>query len=151
MLGPILHANQPGLMVWYLFRMCHLRPGTDQLNAARGQAHSPNTLKVCRQWCRPYQSGEVIVQNYNSLLTLAHLAEVSDGIMLVENSALHSTCQRLLNIPRPSFTVRPGMACKLTCQVACTEVCGDGISACCLSCRLWHLSLHCACFNVNLA
>ncbi|KAL3133475.1 hypothetical protein ABBQ38_007338 [Trebouxia sp. C0009 RCD-2024] len=52
----------------------------------------------------PYQSGEVIVQNYNSLLTLAHLAEVSDGIMLVENSALHSTCQRLLNIERPSFT-----------------------------------------------
>ncbi|KAL3148897.1 hypothetical protein ABBQ32_001767 [Trebouxia sp. C0010 RCD-2024] len=51
----------------------------------------------------PYQSGEVIVQNYNSLLTLAHLAEVSDGIMLVENSALHSTCQRLLNIERPSF------------------------------------------------
>ena len=45
------------------------------------------------------------MQNYNSLLTLAHLAEVSDGIMLVENSALHTTCQRLLNIQRPSFTV----------------------------------------------
>ena len=56
--------------------------------------------------CRPYQSGEVIVQNYNSLLTLAHLAEISDGIILMENSALHTACQRLLNIQRPSFNVR---------------------------------------------
>ena len=83
-----------------------------QLTAsAQAYAHIP--LVIVRQWCRPYQSGEVIVQNYNSLLTLAHLAEVSDGIMLVENNALHSTCQRLLNIQRPSFTVR-SIPCKLT-------------------------------------
>lgn len=86
------------------------------------------------QWCRPYQSGEVIVQNYNSLLTLAHLAEVSDGIMLVENSALHSTCQRLLNIERPSFTVSPDMTCKLT--QPHTAVCRKGISACHAACGI---------------
>ena len=27
----------------------------------------------------PYKNGEVIVQNYNALLTLAHLNEVSEG------------------------------------------------------------------------
>ncbi|KAK9820111.1 hypothetical protein WJX72_006233 [[Myrmecia] bisecta] len=52
----------------------------------------------------PYESGEVIVQSYNTLLTLSHLTEVSDGVMLVENGALNLACQRLLNIQRPSFT-----------------------------------------------
>ncbi|DBB09490.1 hypothetical protein WJX82_001857 [Trebouxia sp. C0006] len=60
----------------------------------------------------PYQSGEVIVQNYNSLLTLAHLAEISDGIILMENSALHTACQRLLNIQRPSFNDLNGVAAR---------------------------------------
>ncbi len=63
----------------------------------------------CLLHYRPYQSGEVIVQNYNSLLTLAHLAEISDGIILMENSALHTACQRLLNIQRPSFNVRTSL------------------------------------------
>ena len=74
--------------------------------------------------CRPYQSGEVIVQNYNSLLTVAHLAEVSDGIVLVENNALHTACQRLLNIQRPHFTVRthPGSTCTVFCHHFCPKL-----------------------------
>jgi hypothetical protein len=32
---------------------------------------------------RPYDSGEVIVQNYNTLLTLSHLLDSTDGIVLV--------------------------------------------------------------------
>ncbi len=63
----------------------------------------------CLLHYRPYQSGEVIVQNYNSLLTLAHLAEISDSIILMENSALHTACQRLLNIQWPSFNVRTSL------------------------------------------
>jgi tubulin delta len=56
---------------------------------------------------RPYESGEVIVQPYNTLLTLSHLADLSDGILLLENEALHRTAQRLYGIARPSFQVRP--------------------------------------------
>ncbi len=45
------------------------------------------------------------VQSYNTLLTLSHLAQVSDGIVLLENEALHRTAHRLYNLPRPSFQV----------------------------------------------
>lgn len=55
---------------------------------------------------RPYESGEVIVQPYNTLLTLSHLADVSDGLVLLENEALHRTAAKLYGIARPSFGVR---------------------------------------------
>ncbi|KAK9816057.1 hypothetical protein WJX74_007509 [Apatococcus lobatus] len=51
----------------------------------------------------PFDSGEVIVQSYNTLLTLQHLTASCDAIILAENSALHRTCQRMLNIARPSL------------------------------------------------
>eukprot|EP00891_Asterochloris_glomerata_P001041 jgi/Astpho2/1041/Aster-00860 len=51
----------------------------------------------------PYESGEVVVQSYNTMLTLSHLSSVSDGIVLVENSTLNSTCQKVLKIARPSI------------------------------------------------
>ena len=51
----------------------------------------------------PYESGEVIVQNYNTLLTLSHLHDCSDGIIVTENQSLLQTCQRRLDIPRPTF------------------------------------------------
>ena len=45
------------------------------------------------------------MQSYNTLLTLSHLANLSDGIILMENEALHRSCCRLYNIQRPSFNV----------------------------------------------
>jgi tubulin delta len=51
----------------------------------------------------PYESGEVIVQNYNVLLSLSHLQDFADGIILVQNEQLSSMCRVLLGIPRPSF------------------------------------------------
>mmetsp|Transcript_18963 Transcript_18963/g.52904 ORF Transcript_18963/g.52904 Transcript_18963/m.52904 type:complete len:371 (-) Transcript_18963:761-1873(-) len=51
----------------------------------------------------PYASGEVIVQSYNTILSLSHATEHSDGLILVENEALHRTCQSLLSIRSPSF------------------------------------------------
>ena len=44
-------------------------------------------------------------QSYNTLLTLSHLADLSDGIILTSNEALHRLCNKLYNIPRPSFNV----------------------------------------------
>ncbi|EFJ14935.1 hypothetical protein SELMODRAFT_119333 [Selaginella moellendorffii] len=51
----------------------------------------------------PFQSGEVVVQNYNVLLTLAKLHEVVDGIITVENDSLVAACKKTLGIPSPSF------------------------------------------------
>ncbi len=46
-----------------------------------------------------------MVQSYNALLTMAHLLDVSDGIMLVQNDDLAATCRKAYNLPRPSFQV----------------------------------------------
>eukprot|EP00644_Phytophthora_capsici_P014663 jgi/Phyca11/555758/estExt2_Genewise1Plus.C_PHYCAscaffold_780008 len=51
----------------------------------------------------PYQSGEVIVQNYNAMLTMASLSDVAQGIFMLQNDAASLICQKLLRIPHPSF------------------------------------------------
>ncbi|XP_041658253.1 tubulin delta chain isoform X5 [Cheilinus undulatus] len=52
----------------------------------------------------PYGTGEVIVQNYNSVLTLAHLYQLSDAILVHENDTVHRICSQLLNIRHISFS-----------------------------------------------
>uniref|UniRef100_A0A3P8TUG1 Tubulin delta chain n=1 Tax=Amphiprion percula TaxID=161767 RepID=A0A3P8TUG1_AMPPE len=52
----------------------------------------------------PYRTGEVIVQNYNSVLTLAHLYQLSDAILVHENDTAHRICSQLLNIKHISFS-----------------------------------------------
>ncbi|EEY69499.1 tubulin/FtsZ family [Phytophthora infestans T30-4] len=51
----------------------------------------------------PYQSGEVIVQNYNAMLTMASLADVAHGIFMLQNDTANLICQKLLRIPNPSL------------------------------------------------
>uniref|UniRef100_A0A0K8RF30 Tubulin delta chain n=1 Tax=Ixodes ricinus TaxID=34613 RepID=A0A0K8RF30_IXORI len=51
----------------------------------------------------PYGTGEVIVQNYNSILTLSHLYRSSDALLVHENDAVHKICAKLLNIKQISF------------------------------------------------
>jgi tubulin delta len=43
----------------------------------------------------PFSTGEVILQNYNLLLTLNKLFDHSDACIVVENDALHQICKRL--------------------------------------------------------
>lgn len=47
---------------------------------------------------------QVIVQNYNSVLTLAHLYRLSDAILVHENDTVHRICSQLLNIKNISFS-----------------------------------------------
>ena len=47
----------------------------------------------------------LLPQSYNTLLTLSHLTDLSDGIVLMSNEALHRLANKLYNIPRPSFAV----------------------------------------------
>lgn len=46
----------------------------------------------------PYASGEVIVQDYNTLLTTSHLQRASDALLLLQNDQLHSVCAKLLRL-----------------------------------------------------
>ncbi|XP_056139052.1 tubulin delta chain [Lampris incognitus] len=52
----------------------------------------------------PYGTGEVIVQNYNCVLTLSHLYQLSDVILVHENDVVHRICSQLLNIKHTSFS-----------------------------------------------
>ena len=51
----------------------------------------------------PYTTGEVIVQNYNAVLTLSHLYSASDGIVFMENEKMQKICSQLLRIKNISF------------------------------------------------
>lgn len=51
----------------------------------------------------PYASGEVIVQDYNTLLTLSHIYDTSDGVLAVQNDHLQQICSRLLKLKNVSF------------------------------------------------
>ncbi|RVE64574.1 hypothetical protein OJAV_G00127120 [Oryzias javanicus] len=52
----------------------------------------------------PFGTGEVILQNYNSVLTLAHLYQLSDAIIVHENDTVQRICSQLLNIKPIAFT-----------------------------------------------
>ena len=51
----------------------------------------------------PYSTGEVILQNYNVLLTLASSLEYASGILPLYNDDVLSTCRHLLKQNRPSY------------------------------------------------
>ena len=50
----------------------------------------------------PYSTGEVIVQNYNAALTLSHLYQTSDAVLMVHNDTLQQICTKLMDIKKVS-------------------------------------------------
>lgn len=58
---------------------------------------------ILNQVVWPYNTGEVIVQNYNAVLTLSHLHDTADALVVMENDSLHKICAQLLNIKNISF------------------------------------------------
>lgn len=80
---------------------CGLRllPTTQQHRSSRSVADQSKPL------CRPFESGEVTVQPYNTLLSMSSLVELSSGILLLQNEVLAATCSRLLGIKHPTFKV----------------------------------------------
>ncbi|KAM4796741.1 tubulin delta chain [Rhinophrynus dorsalis] len=62
----------------------------------------PDSL-LLNQLIWPYGTGEVIVQNYNSILTLSHLYQSSDALLVHENDIIHKVCSQLMNIKQISF------------------------------------------------
>ncbi|NP_001002093.1 tubulin delta chain [Danio rerio] len=59
---------------------------------------------ILNQVTWPYGAGEVIVQNYNSVLTLSHLYQLSDAILVHENDTVHKICSQLMNIKHISIS-----------------------------------------------
>ena len=51
----------------------------------------------------PYSQGEVILQNYNILLTLASSLESASAILPIYNDEVLATCRDLLKQRRPSY------------------------------------------------
>ena len=51
----------------------------------------------------PYDSGEVCVQHYNSVLTLSHVTKVSDAVLIMENEVATQACRKMLHLSSPSY------------------------------------------------
>lgn len=45
-----------------------------------------------------------MVQNYNCVLTLAHLQPLADALLVHQNDSLHRTCAQLLRLSHISFS-----------------------------------------------
>ena len=88
----------------------------------------PHTF-LMNQLVWPHSSGEVILQNYNTILSLAHLYQCSDAILLVQNDHVRTMCSRITNHPDVSLqsmnqiiahhmasALQPSMDCQSQCQ-----------------------------------
>ena len=49
----------------------------------------------------PYHFGEVVVQYYNTLLSLSHLTQYSDAIIAYENEIAYNLCKHMCSIDKP--------------------------------------------------
>eukprot|EP00127_Corallochytrium_limacisporum_P005473 Clim_evm21s206 gene=Clim_evmTU21s206 len=54
----------------------------------------------------PYRGGEIVLQSYNTLLSLSSLYPVSDGIFVYANDALHGAVKELLQAQSGSTKIR---------------------------------------------
>jgi tubulin delta len=70
----------------------------------------------------PHSFGEVIVQNFNIALSLSHLVEVSDGLIILQNDKLQSTARHLLDISQPDFSHVNSVATSILTSVFCPVV-----------------------------
>ena len=77
---------------------------------ARALRDEHPTAPILNHCVWPYESGEVIVQSYNTLLTLSALLDSSDGICVVQNEHLHRACVGALGLERPTFGDMNGVA-----------------------------------------
>lgn len=59
---------------------------------------------VLNQVVWPYSAGEVIVQDYNTILTFAHLQKSSDAVIVMQNDQLHKACSKLLLLKEISLS-----------------------------------------------
>jgi tubulin delta len=61
------------------------------------------TATVIVQPVWPFRSGEVAVQSYNTVLSLARLQQEVDSMLLVENDVINRVCERMHGVKTVSF------------------------------------------------
>ena len=64
----------------------------------------PVALRVCSVFPNQSESSDVVVQPYNSLLTLKRLTLNADAVVVLDNTALNRIATERLHIQNPSFT-----------------------------------------------
>ena len=77
--------------------------------ATRALRDEYRTAFICNALIWPFAAGEVIVQNYNCALALAHVANASDAVIVLENDAIGSVARRLLRLESPTFSALNGV------------------------------------------
>jgi len=65
----------------------------------------------------PYINGEVVLQNYNVLLTLGSLLNDSDAVVTLFNDQILTICKELLKNSRPSYKVLNHIIAQQMCAV----------------------------------
>ena len=70
--------------------------GTHLVERLRDDYPRANMINVA-VW--PYMTGEVVIQNYNVLLTLSGLMTHSNAVVTVFNDEVLTTCRELLKSP----------------------------------------------------
>lgn len=75
--------------------------GTHLVEAIKEHNSKVNMLNVAI-W--PYSTGEVILQNYNSILTISRLIENSDGVISLYNDEEMKLCRTHKQIKNPTFS-----------------------------------------------
>lgn len=65
----------------------------------------------------PHLTGEVIVQNYNTILTMSKLYDYSDGIIIIENDLLNLICKTLLHLKKPGLKDMNRVLVNMLCSI----------------------------------
>eukprot|EP01147_Barroeca_monosierra_P011188 gene11189-3246_t len=100
--------------------------------------HLPIWAKVI--W--PHTTGETVVQHYNSVLSMAHVYQACDGVLLFENDHLQEICHRMLRIKQVTVqNLNKVLAQQLLVSLACTHQEGRGTTST-LSSLLQHMCPH---------
>jgi tubulin delta len=86
----------------------------------------------------PYASGEVIIQDYNTLLTLAHIYDASDGVLVVQNDSIQKICSRLLGLKNVSFDAMNSVICHGLGSVLQPAVCRGTVASVGAKMDGWH-------------
>lgn len=75
--------------------------GTRVCEALREHFGRSMPILVHAVW--PYESGEIVTQNYNIVLALAKLYQVVDGIWMHSNQVAHDICRTRFNLKKVTF------------------------------------------------
>lgn len=74
----------------------------------------------------PHAFGEVVVQSYNVTLSLAHLAEFADAVLVLDNEEAYATCRGACRIDKPQLADLNALLARGLVQAALPKRAMDG-------------------------